>query len=286
VTGAGLTRTRVLRYRPPFAWQPLIAFLAARAIPGVEAVDGGVYRRVIDWEGEAGHLEARHRPERHAVELRARLPDARAWPHVVARAVRLFDLDSDPGVIAEHFRGDLLMASRVRRVPGLRVPGAWDGFELGVRAILGQQVTVKGASTLAGRLVVLCGRPIDPHGPGLTHVFPRPSDVAGADLSALGIPTRRRESLQAFAGALARDEISLLQPDADVALRALPGLGDWTVQYILMRAGGDPDAFPASDLWLRRASGTGSVSELLERAEAWRPWRAYAAMYLWQGGDA
>jgi 3-methyladenine DNA glycosylase/8-oxoguanine DNA glycosylase len=110
--------------------------------------------------------------------------------------------------------------------------------------------------------------------------------VAGADLSGLGVPARRRESLQAFAGALARSEVSLRQRDADVALRALPGLGDWTVQYILMRAIGEPDAFPASDLWLRRASGTGSVSELLERAEAWRPWRAYAAMYLWQGGDA
>lgn len=276
----------LLPYRAPFAWTPLLAFLAARAIPGVEAVDDEAYSRVIELDGQAGHIEVRHRPERHALELCAWLPEARVLARVVERVERLFDLAADPGVITAHLGVDSLMASRVRRLPGLRVPGAWDGFELGVRAVLGQQVTVKGASTLAGRLVSLCGRAIEPRRTGLTHVFPRPAEVASADLSSLGVPGRRRQSLQAFARALATGDLSMMRHDADVALRALPGFGDWTVQYILMRACGEPDAFPASDLWLRRAAGAGSVSVLLDRAEAWRPWRAYAAMYLWQSDEA
>ena len=166
------------------------------------------------------------------------------------------------------------------------MPGAWDPFELGIRAILGQQVTVKGASTLAGRVVSLCGRAVPPLEPDLTHVFPRPPDLAAADLSALGVPTRRRATLHALARALADDTLSFTRADLETALGALPGVGDWTVQYVLMRACGDPDAFPASDLWLRRAAGASSTLALLERAERWRPWRAYAAMYLWQGGDA
>lgn len=268
-------------YQPPFAWGPLLAFLGARAIPGVEAVDDKTYRRVIEVEGRAGCIEVGHHLTRQALVLRAWIDDARWLPEVIERVERLFDVATDPRVVAAHFRSDEVLASRVRRVPGLRVPGAWDGFELGVRAILGQQVTVKGASTLAGRLVSLCGQAVAPMGPGLTHVFPRAADVAAGDLSQLGVPSRRRESLRAFASAFATGTVSLTRRDADVALAALPGIGDWTVQYILMRACGDPDAFPASDLWLRRAAGADSVSALLERAEDWRPWRAYAAMYLW-----
>ena len=275
---------RLLPYRPPLAWTALLAFLGARAIPGVEAVDDEAYRRVVDVDGRAGHIEVRHRPERHALEMRAWLPDARRFPQVAERVERLFDLAADPEVIAGHFRADEVLGPRVRRLPGLRVPRAWDGFELGVRAVLGQQVTVKGASTLAGRLVALCGRAIEPRSAGLTHVFPRPADLVAADLSRLGVPTRRRECLQAFAAALASGRLSLTRHDARASLAALPGFGDWTVQYVLMRACGEPDAFPASDLWLRRSAGASSVAVLLDRADAWRPWRAYAAMYLWQSG--
>jgi AraC family transcriptional regulator of adaptative response / DNA-3-methyladenine glycosylase II len=271
-----------LPYRPPFAWDPLLAFLSARAIPGVEAVSDGVYRRTIEAGGQCGRIEVGREPRRHALTLRAWLQDPGLLPEVVERVSRVFDLAAEPRVIAEHLASDAVLAARVRRRPGLRVPGAWDGFELGVRAILGQQVTVKGASTLAGRLVTVCGRPAAPASAGLTHLFPLPGDLAVADLSALGVPAQRRLSLQTFATALADGRLSFTAQGMEAALDALPGIGAWTVQYVLMRACGDPDAFPASDLWLRRSAGASSTSALIARAEAWRPFRAYAAMYLWQ----
>lgn len=273
-----------LPYRPPLAWHPLLAFLSARAIPGVEVVTGETYRRTITIGGQLGHIEVAHQPRRHALALRAWLPESRLLPEVVERVAGIFDLSADPRVIAAHLGADEVLAARVRRLPGLRVPGAWDGFELGIRAILGQQVTVKGASTLAGRLVSLCGRRLTLGDGGLTHVFPLPSDLAVADLTRLGVPTKRQASLRAFATALAEGAVSFSQHGLESALDALPGIGDWTVQYVLMRVCRDPDAFPASDLWLRRSAGASSVATLMARAEAWRPWRAYAAMYLWQGG--
>jgi AraC family transcriptional regulator of adaptative response / DNA-3-methyladenine glycosylase II len=273
-----------LRYLPPYPWTPLVRFLAARAIPGVETVSGDVYRRVFEVGGVCGHLTVRHRPERREIELDVWLPGGPDVPaEVVARIQQVFDVAADPAAIAAHFAPDRVIGPRARHLPGLRVPGAWDLFELGVRAILGQQVTVKGASTLSGRLVSLCGRPVPVGVPGLTHVFPRPEHLAAADLSTLGVPNRRRESLRVFAEACASGAVSAERADLDEALLALPGFGEWTVQYMLMRACSDPDAFPASDLWLRRTAGEASVKALLARAEAWRPFRAYAAVYLWQG---
>ena len=274
----------LLPYRPPLAWRPLLAFLSARAIPGVEIVTGQTYRRTIRIDDHLGHVEVAREPRRHALALRAWLHDPRLLPEVVERVSGIFDLAADPRVIAGHLGLDAVLAARVRRLPGLRVPGAWEGFELGIRAILGQQVTVKGASTLAGRLVSLCGRALESADGGLTHVFPRPADVAAADLSRLGVPARRQACLRAFATALAEGSVSFSQHGLESALDDLPGIGDWTVQYMLMRVCRDPDAFPASDLWLRRSAGAPSVASLIDRAEAWRPWRAYAAMYLWQGG--
>jgi AraC family transcriptional regulator of adaptative response / DNA-3-methyladenine glycosylase II len=271
-----------LPYRPPLAWAPLLGFLSARAIPGVEAVSDGTYRRTIEVDGQGGHIEVRHDPARRALRLRAWLPDRRLLPDVAERVSRVFDLSAEPRIIANHLGADDVLAARVRRLPGLRVPGAWDGFELGIRAILGQQVTVKGASTLAGRLVTMCGRAIPADGAGLSHLFPRPGDLAAADLSTLGVPVKRRLSLQTFAAVLAEGHICFTEDGVEAALDALPGIGAWTVQYVLMRACGDPDAFPASDLWLRRSAGASSTSALIARAEAWRPFRAYAAMYLWQ----
>jgi AraC family transcriptional regulator, regulatory protein of adaptative response / DNA-3-methyladenine glycosylase II len=272
-----------LRYQPPYAWTPLIGFLAARAIPGVEAVSDDLYRRVFDLGGACGHLAVRHRPERNQIQLDAWVPGHDDVPReVIARIKQVFDVAADPGAIAAHFAEDGTIGPRARSLPGLRVPGAWDLFELGVRAILGQQVTVKGASTLSGRLVSLCGRPVASDVPGLSHVFPRPEALAAADLSQLGVPKRRRESLRVFAAACASGAVSAGRADLDEVLLGLPGFGDWTVQYMLMRACSDPDAFPASDLWLRRTAGETTVKALLERAEAWRPFRAYAAVYLWQ----
>lgn len=280
-----MTRVSIaLPYMPPYQWAPLATFLRARAIPGVEAVTEDAYRRVIEIDGAWGWLEVRHRPARCRIELDVSVPDGVDVPgEVAARVARVFDVASDPGVIAAHFAADPLLGPRVRAWPGLRVPGAWDLFELGVRAILGQQVTVKGASTLAGRLVRLCGRPVPVGVEGLSHVFPRAADLAAANLSAFGVPIRRRESLQAFAAACATGEVSADHADLEQRLRALPGFGDWTVQYVLMRACSEPDAFPASDLWLLRSAGAGSVGALVDRSDAWRPFRAYAAVYLWQG---
>lgn len=278
-------RRFVVPYAPPLAWATLVGFLGARAIPGVEAVERNVYRRVIDVDGTAGWFEVRPRRTTPALVLTASLPSGASAEGLVTRVRRLFDLDADPAVVAGHFRDDALLGPLVRRLPGLRVPGAWDPFELGIRAILGQQVTVKGASTLAGRLVALCGRSVAPLSApaGLLYAFPDATAVATADLTRLGVPARRRESLQAFARAVAGGDVRWDDHDVGAALRRLPGFGEWTAEYILMRACHDPDAFPASDLWLRRAAGVPGVRALLSRAEAWRPWRAYAAMHLWNG---
>jgi AraC family transcriptional regulator of adaptative response / DNA-3-methyladenine glycosylase II len=203
----------------------------------------------------------------------------------VARCWRLLDLDADPLAIGEVLSTEPFMAALVAARPGLRVPGAYDGFELAVRAVLGQQVSVAGARTLAGRLVQRAGKPLDctPEGAPLTHVFPTAEAVAEADLSGLGLTGARERTLRAVATAVAAGEIDL-DGGGDPAetaerLLALPGIGPWTVAYIQMRALRDPDAFPETDLVLRRILERHG----LDRAatDAWRPWRAYAALHLW-----
>lgn len=174
--------------------------------------------------------------------------------------------------------------------PGLRLPGAWDGFEVTVRAILGQQVSVKAANTLAGRLVARYGEELpEPNGSGLTHLFPRAQDLAGAELDGIGLTNQRVRAIQAVARAAESGELQFRRiasfEETAAQLQKLPGIGAWTAQYVAMRAMGSPDAFPASDLGLRKAQSNGqsliNAAELRERAEAWRPWRSYAAMYLW-----
>ena len=223
--------------------------------------------------------------------MRVRLARPERLLQVVERARRLFDLDADPVPIADHLAGSPELAPLVARRPGLRVPGAWDAFELAVRAVLGQQVTVRGATTLAGRLVRAFGTPLDRAEDGLTHLFPRPEALAAADLGALGLPRARAATIRALAGAVASGEVVLDASrgleDAVARLAAVPGIGAWTAHYIAMRALGEPDAFPAADLGLRRALGNGAgrlaPARVAELAEAWRPWRAYAAMHLWAG---
>ena len=275
-----------LRYRPPFDWETLLAFLAPRAIPGVEAIDAGTYRRSIEIDGKGGWLEVTRR-DPAALTLSIGFPEPRDVLRIVSRVRHLFDLDADPMTIDRHLAADTLLAPLVRRRPGMRVPGAWDGFELGVRAILGQQVSVAAATPLAGRLVARVGRPRASGVARLTHCFPSPADLATAPVEQIGVPKKRADAIRAFAAAVARGAVcfdAAIDPDHfRRALRELPGIGDWTAEYIALRALGDPDAFPSGDLGLRRATGISSARKLSERAQAWRPWRGYAALHLWQG---
>lgn len=281
-----------LSYRPPFEWEALLAFLHARAIPGVEAVSAGCYMRSISVGDATGAIFVeREKGTRLAVTVR--FADLRALPVIIARVRRVFDLAADPVAIGEHLSRDPLLAPLVAARPGLRVPGAWDGFELAVRAVLGQQITVSAATKLAERLVAAYGQPIaDPvlRGYGLTHVFPTPEQVASADLVVLGMPETRRAALSSLAAAVVADPMLFgMRSDLETAierLRRLPGIGEWTAQYIAMRQLREPDAFPVTDIGIVRAlsdrMGVRPTSaELLARAELWRPWRAYAATHLW-----
>ena len=231
--------------------------------------------------------------ERNCLKAIVRFPNLRALPAIIARVRRVFDLAADPVAIGAHLSQDPALAPLVTARPGLRVPGAWDGFELAVRAILGQQITVAAATRLAGKLVSCHGERIaDPTAldHGLTHVFPTPRQLAGADLAAIGMPNARRTALSSLAGAVVADQL-IFGPreslEAAIArLRSLPGIGEWTAQYIAMRELREPDAFPVADIGLLRAMADGngmrpSPAELLAHAERWRPWRAYAALHLW-----
>ncbi|HVS14916.1 MAG TPA: AlkA N-terminal domain-containing protein [Thermoanaerobaculia bacterium] len=298
-----------LDYRPPFDWERLLAFLAPRALPGVEAVADGAYRRTLRWQDLRGWIEVRPAAHGHAVDLSIhglercdpsdpgadrRLPSLLP---LVERARSLFDLDCDPRTIGERLAEDPELAGRLEQAPGIRVPGAWEPFEVAVRAVLGQQVTVRGATTLAGRLIARWGEPLGgasaaPAGfGGLDRQFPTPEVLAAAPLEEIGMPGTRAEAIRRLAAAAASGGIGLdggvAPEEAIAAMRAVRGLGDWTVQYVAMRVLGDSDAFPASDLHLRRALGRELAARALERrSQRWRPWRAYAAMLLWQtAGD-
>jgi AraC family transcriptional regulator of adaptative response / DNA-3-methyladenine glycosylase II len=274
-----------LRYRPPFDWDALVGFLSTRAIPGVEHVENGIYRRSILAAGVPGIIELSHGDSDVILEIDHARPECLLG--IVSRVRRLCDLDADPVAIASCLSSDALLGPLVKARPGLRVPGAWDGFELGIRAILGQQISVRGASTLAGRLVQRYGRPLESARPGVTHLFPRAEELAGADLASIGLPRTRAETLSAFSAAVASGQLVLdgtaAPEETRERLRSIAGIGEWTAGYVAMRALNDPDAFPAADLVLLRAAGAGTARELQGFAERWRPWRAYAALHLWQG---
>ncbi len=288
------TITLKLGYVPPYDWDAMAAFLAARAIAGIEMVEAERYRRTFALDGAHGTISVVPLAGRAALAVAIRCANVRALPSIVARVRRVFDLGADVTAINAQLAGDAFLAPLVAARPGLRVPGAWDGFELAVRAVLGQQITVAGARSLAGKLVAAYGGPLEASlaeaGSGLTHVFPMPTRLANAPLGALGMPRARAATLTALAaGAAADPRLFERARDLDAAvarLRALPGIGDWTAQYVAMRALREPDAFPASDLGLLRAmadaGGTRpTAAALASRAEAWRPWRAYAAQHLW-----
>lgn len=276
-----------LPYRAPLQADGLIAFLRLRAVPGVEEVDAGTYRRSLRLPQGSGTVELR--PEQGHVLARYRLEDLRDLAAAVQRSRALLDLDSDPHAVSAALGSDALLGALVRGAPGRRVAGHVDAHELAVRAVLGQQVSLSGARTLAGRLVAEYGEPLERPLGSVTHVFPSVAAIAGADPTQLAMPTARRMALLGLAAALARDEL-VLDAGADrkealARLRALPGIGPWTAAYVAMRALRDPDAFLPTDLGIRHAleqlghDGRPAAAERV--AERWRPYRAYAVQYLW-----
>lgn len=276
-----------LPFRSPLDWDAMLDYFATRAIAGVEHVSGDTYRRTIVIDGDPGVLELFPGGPDHLL-LRAHLPHWEGLIHVVERARRIFNLDVDLDQAAWQLDADPAVGPLVRARPGLRVPGTWDPFETGVRAIIGQQVSVAGASTIAARLVERHGTPVPGlRELGLTHTFPSPATLATAELTGLGFPTTRGDAIRNFARAVVDDAIRLdrsLELDRLVAsVTAVPGLGPWTANYLALRLG-ESDAFPAADLGLRRALGPAaplSTVALTRLAERWRPWRAHAAVHLW-----
>lgn len=270
-----------LPYQSPYDWPALIAFLDARATPGVEEVSRDGYRRTIDLAGRTGVIEIRPAEAGSALSLHVASPHP-ALPAIVERVRWMCDLDATPSLLGAHFRADPLLGPRLAAHPGIRVPGAWDGFELAVRAVLGQQVSVRAATTIAGRIAQAFGTAVAPAN-GLSRVFPTPAALVGAALEQCGVMPSRAATIRALARAVIERRVVLeTGRDGRAELMALPGVGPWTASYVAMRALGDRDAFPSGDLVLRRAAGGCTARELEARAEAWRPWRAYAVMLLWQ----
>jgi AraC family transcriptional regulator of adaptative response / DNA-3-methyladenine glycosylase II len=305
VTTSGAARLILrLSYRPPFDWNALLAFFTPRAIPGVEEVHDGTYRRVVRVAGHtADHIAViavSHLPARNAIQVEIACDYVPALPVIASRLRRVFDLDADTEAIARHLSRDRALAPTVRRQPGLRTPGGWEAFEIAARAILGQQISVAAARGLAARLVALCSHPIAFADPTLTdatltHAFPTAQQLAAADLSSLGMPAARRAALHSLArAAVAQPDLfgaaNTLEESID-RLRSVPGIGEWTAQYIALRGLHHPDAFPASDIGILRNAelifGTPfSPAQLLVRSEQWRPWRGYAAQHLWSASHA
>jgi AraC family transcriptional regulator of adaptative response / DNA-3-methyladenine glycosylase II len=282
----GSELTLRLDYRPPYDWAHVLGFLRGRAIPGVEQVGADGYRRVVHIDGHVGEIGVRHVDGALALAVApALLP---VLMPLVARVRRMFDLDAHPAAIASVLGRDRTLAPLVKKRPGLRVPGAIDPFEASVRALLGQQVSVAAATTLAGRFAAAFGAPVAGGTPGLVTRFPTVSEVvaAGPDrIAKIGLPGRRAAAIHTFASALAAGDIVL---DAACELEtfverlvALPGIGPWTAHYLAMRALHVPDAFPAADLGVQKALKRSGARAAEARAEAWRPFRAYAVMHLW-----
>jgi 3-methyladenine DNA glycosylase/8-oxoguanine DNA glycosylase len=268
----------------------LIRFLQPRAIPGLEAITAGSYKRAFKAGEFSGVLEVCCSPDRDCLTVSLRSTGACDLELTSERVSRLFDCAADPVPITRHLGKHSLLRPLLRRHPGIRVPGAFDGFEIAVRAVLGQQVTVRAATTMAGRLATAFGTPITGlESDNLTHLFPSARVLADADLTGIGLTRAKARAIAGLALA-SLSEPSLFEPSDDPAaaiarLVEIPGVGQWTAQYVAMRALKAPDGFPASDLGLRKAVSTtgllASPEEVEERSKPWQPWRAYAAMHLW-----
>jgi AraC family transcriptional regulator of adaptative response / DNA-3-methyladenine glycosylase II len=288
--GNGQTSTLQLSYQPPYDWSGILSFLAARALTRVEHVTDTSYVRTVRLGQATGWIRVTESRQRHALLVEFTHTLTPALPALLARLRSLFDLDARPNVIAKHLRKDARLASAVRKNPGMRVPGAFSGFEMGLRAILGQQVTVRAATTIAGRFVEAFGDPIATPFPELSRLTPEPARVSAArvaDIARHGVVAARCRSIIALAGAhqsgaLCLDGGSHHNPDAAIErLAELPGIGPWTAHYIAMRALGWPDAFPKEDIAIRRNLGGVTPKEAEALSQSWRPWRSYAVMHVW-----
>jgi AraC family transcriptional regulator of adaptative response / DNA-3-methyladenine glycosylase II len=283
--------TLTLSYRPPFHWQRMLGFFEMRAIPGVELVEGGVYRRSIRINETTGVISVARSTKGNALLLTVALSDSRDLMSIVERVRRMFDLDANMTAVHDVLAADSVLERLVGKLPGLRLPGSWDPFETAIRGVVGQQVSVKGARTILGRIAAKAGQRFESADhPELTHFFPTAQEVNACDLGGIGMPEKRARTVKALAEEVDRKRLSFVVKgslsDFIEQLTRIPGIGDWTAQYIAMRAMGEPDAFPAGDLGIIRALRQGdkrlAVKEIRQRAEKWRPWRAYAAVYLWQ----
>jgi AraC family transcriptional regulator, regulatory protein of adaptative response / DNA-3-methyladenine glycosylase II len=277
-----------LEFRPPLAWKSLLAYLRLRAIPGVELADDTHYRRTVAIGAAKGWIAVSMHPSGTALNLEMSPSLTPVIGAVIGRVKQLFDLGAAPDSVRAVLRQDEILAATVRRLPGLRVAGAFDGFELAVRTVLGQQISVKGASTIAGRWARAFGEAIATPYPSLDRLSPsadRMSAVAADEIAALGMVGARARSLVGLAQAVSQRKVVLAfasnVEEQIEGLMSLPGIGHWTANYIAMRALHWPDAFPTGDLVLMRAAKS-NQKQLQRRSEAWRPWRAYAAHYLWQ----
>jgi AraC family transcriptional regulator of adaptative response / DNA-3-methyladenine glycosylase II len=287
------TRTLRLAYTPPYDYAALLGFLEKRLIPGLERVDAESYERVIAVPEGAVIVRVRHDPARAELVAWVCAPAGARLPDVRARLRRVFDLDAQPQAINAVLRRHPLLRAQVRREPGLRVPGCWDGFELAVRAVLGQQITVAAARTLAVRLTQAYGARIP--GSDGAHAFPTAVALADAPMQGHGLTTQRVRTLRGLARAVCEGRLCL-EPGQDpatviAALCALDGIGPWTAHYIAMRALRHADAFPASDIVLRQVAAGDRRAPMSTRAleqlsEDWRPWRAYAVLHLWRMSSA
>lgn len=287
--------TLTLGYRPPYQWQQMLDFLELRAIPGVEAVRDREYLRTVHFEtGERQHIygwiRVGHQPQKNALTVTVDIALLPVLTQVLARVRHLFDLYCDPDAVYE----TLVSMNDIHPglcVLGTRVPGSFDPFEMAVRAVLGQQITVKGARTLEARLVETYGAPIQTGIEGLTHAFPSPAKILALDgpignhLGPLGITGSRANTIFELARALIQKDFDFsfgIQPEAEVQkLMAVPGIGPWTAQYIALRAMGWPDAFLHTDYGVKKALEPRTPKEILDLAEGWRPWRSYATVNLW-----
>ena len=287
------TSTLQLSYRPPYDWNGVLAFLSARALTGIEWVTSEGYARTVILGDARGWIRVTDAPRKRALMLEFTHTLTPALPALLCRVRALFDLDARPDMIAKHLARDARLARAVKGNPGLRVPGAFSGFEMGLRAILGQQVTVKAATTIACRFVEAFGDPIVTPFPELHRLTPSPARVALAsidDIARLGIVSARARSIVALAkaqqsGALGLEGGSHHNPDESIRqLTGLPGIGPWTAQYIAMRALRWPDAFPKEDIAVRNNLGRVSAREAELLSQAWRPWRSYAVMHVWNMG--
>jgi AraC family transcriptional regulator of adaptative response / DNA-3-methyladenine glycosylase II len=277
-----------LSFRPPYEWERMLEFLAAQATPGVEVIQARCFRRSICVNENRGYVEVSLDTDRNALTVRLRIGEPRLLFFIIERIRAMFDVDADCGTVAKTLGADPALAPHVRSYPGMRVPGCWNGFELATRAVLGQQTTEEAANALASRIVKAFGQPFCPV-MGLTHLFPTPEALEHADLESLGLAPSRADGVRALARGVRNGRISF-EKVADsnalpTRLSEITGTTQSTIQWVTMRTLREPDAFPSSDRDLARVLALESPSEFEQRSLAWRPWRAYAALYLWTFAD-